>query len=1287
MIFSSLYGSEILSSFRKKEMLSALKTVFPKISNIHAQTIYFVHSAKEYEYSDSLKKILAIQSEKKYLKSQQVIVIPRIGTQSPWSTKTLDILHHCGFETIQHIEQGIVYSLEGGDDVLPQALYDLLHDPLTESIIHHTQEATALFSEQLPGKCQWIDILNEGIEALNKINVALGLALSVDEIRYLYDSFLALKRCPSDAELMMFAQANSEHCRHKIFNAKWIVNGEEVPKSLFAMIRHTHANYSENVLSAYADNAAVIAGWQTTYFTPDVETHVYRYRSAMQDIVLKVETHNHPTAIAPHPGAATGVGGEIRDEAAVGIGAKSRAGLCGFSVSDLCIPGFIQPWEFNPPHFPKRESKNASALEIMIEGPIGAAAFGNEYGRPQIQGYFRTLEWRDKKMHYGYHKPILIAGGMGQIQREHIQKKTIAVGAPLIVLGGPGMKIGLGGGAASSVASGESDKDLDFASVQRANPEMQRRCQEVIDRCVYLGEKNPIASVHDVGAGGLSNALSELIHQSQLGAKINLRSIPSAEPSMTPLAIWCNESQERYVLALNHEADLAIFEEIARRERCPFAVVGYTQKKPVLTVEDPLYGNCPIDLPLDLLFEHTPKITKKAILPKKVDATSTVSPLPQDFSLQEAAKRVLSLPAVASKQFLITIADRSVGGLTARDQMVGPWQVPVADVGVIASDFQGYHGAAMSMGERSPIAILSPKASVRMAIAEAVTNIAAASIQQLSDVKLSANWMAACGSEEQDSALYEGVFDVGMDFCKALDLCIPVGKDSLSMKTVLENETVISPLSLIISAFAPVNDIRKTLTPVLQKKADTCLMLIDLGRKKNRLGASALAQVYQKTDGEPANLENPQDLKAFFSLIQTLNHENSILAYHDRSDGGLLACVCEMAFAGHTGVSINLDSLGADPAEILFNEEIGAVIQIRSCDKKNVQNYAKQHGLEECIHEIGALNTDDCITFFYHQEKILSEERTIWWRQWQETSYRIQALRDNPDCAAQEWETFIDKKDPGLQAKLTFEIPETIHLQLHRPMVAILREQGVNGQNEMAAAFDLAGFATVDVHMSDILEGRINLQMFEGLAACGGFSYGDVLGAGRGWANTILNHSRALEQFQTFFSRSDTFALGVCNGCQMLVHLRDLIPGAEHWPIFTRNLSEQFEARLSLVQIEDSPSWFFESMVGSQLPIVVSHGEGRAYWKDIKLAESSASGQFVSMRYLNHHGKVTEHYPENPNGSPKGCAGFTSTDGRFNVMMPHPERVFRAAQLSWHPKEWKKYSPWIQMFMNVRKKY
>ncbi|HXH04128.1 MAG TPA: phosphoribosylformylglycinamidine synthase, partial [Candidatus Competibacteraceae bacterium] len=1135
----------------------------------------------------------------------------------------------------------------------------------------------------------FVPLLAEGRAALEQANRELGLALSEDEIDYLADSYRRLARDPSDVELMMFAQANSEHCRHKIFNADWVIDGEPQDKSLFAMIRNTHAASPEGVLSAYSDNAAVIRGYQAERFFPAPESHQYGYVAEPVHILMKVETHNHPTAISPFPGAATGAGGEIRDEGATGIGAKPKAGLCGFSVSNLRIPGFEQPWEADH----GKPGRIASALEIMLEGPIGAAAFNNEFGRPNLGGYFRSFELSvpgpDGCLELrGYHKPIMIAGGLGNIREEHISKRAVPAGAPIVVLGGPAMLIGLGGGAASSVASGASDEELDFASVQRGNPEMQRRAQEVIDRCWALGEANPILSIHDVGAGGLSNALPEIIHGAGRGGRFELREVPSAESGLSPREIWCNEAQERYVLAIAAEG-LARFAALCERERCPFAVVGHASADQRLVVSDRLFGNTPVDMPMEVLLGKPPRM--------KREVCRLSAPRPRlaldGIELAEAVARVLRLPSVADKSFLVTIGDRTVGGLVARDQMVGPWQVPVADCAVTASGLRGYTGEAMAMGERTPLALLDAPASGRMAIAEAITNIAAARIDRLGDVRLSANWMAAAGHPGEDAALYDTVKAVGMALCPQLGIAIPVGKDSLSMKTVWhtgDREQVMSaPLSLIVSAFAPVLDVRQTLTPQLRTdQGDSDLILIDLGRGQNRLGGSALAQVYGQLGDTPPDLDDAADLKRFFTAIQALNAAGRILAYHDRSDGGLLAVLAEMMFAGGCGVSVLLDDLGDEPLAALFTEELGAVLQVPAREREAVLACLRDCGLAACSHVIGTVNGDDRLIVRHDGRVILDEARVTLRRLWSETSYRMQELRDNPECARQAFAALADAADPGLRPKLTFDPALDVAAPYigrgARPRVAVLREQGVNGQVEMAAAFDRAGFMAVDVHMSDIIAGRVSLADFQGLAACGGFSYGDVLGAGGGWAKSILFNARARDEFAAFFARGDSFGLGVCNGCQMMSQLKDMIPGAEHWPRFLRNKVEQYEARLSLVEVLDSPSLFFAGMVGSVIPVAVAHGEGRACFAQAGGARKILDEGLVALRFVDNRHRPTEIYPANPNGSPLGITGLTTGDGRFTIMMPHPERVFRTVQLSWRPDGWGEDSPWLRMFRNAR---
>ena len=1218
-----------------------------------------------------------------------LLVVPRPGTLSPWSTKATDIAHHCGLEKVQRLERGIAYYLTVDDQPLDSEQYvkaaALLHDRMTESVLTDAEDATCLFKQAEPAPFTQVDVLEGGITALRSANDELGLALSDDEMDYLVESFRSLQRNPVDVELMMFAQANSEHCRHKIFNADWIIDGESQAHSLFKMIRNTTQVSPDDVLSAYKDNAAVIRGASAERFVLDPETLSYGFGQEEIHILMKVETHNHPTAISPDPGAATGSGGEIRDEGATGKGSKPKAGLCGFSVSNLRIPGAEMPWEID---FGK-PGRIVSALDIMLEGPIGAASFNNEFGRPNLCGYFRTYETEvpgpGGMELRGYHKPIMLAGGLGNIREEHIEKSGFASGSPLVVLGGPAMLIGLGGGAASSMASGTSAEDLDFASVQRSNPEMQRRCQEVIDACWTRGESNPILFIHDVGAGGLSNALPELVHDAGLGGCFELRAIPNDDPGMSPMEIWCNESQERYVMAID-ATRLEEFKAICERERCPYAVVGEAVDEQQLILGDAHFDNNPIDIPMNLLFGKPPRMLKdvrrKTFKKQQLDFTGV--------SIEEAALRVLKLPTVANKTFLITIGDRSITGMVTRDQMVGPWQVPVSDVAVTASGLMGYTGEAMAMGERTPLALLDAPASGRMAIGEAITNIAAANIEKLSDIKLSANWMAPAGHPGEDVKLYETVKAVGMELCPALGIAIPVGKDSMSMKTVWreqgEERSVTAPISLIISAFSPVTDVRLTLTPQLRTDlGDSDLILIDLGKGMNRLGATALSQVYRQIGHHGADLDDPAALRRFFDLIQELNRGGLLLAYHDRSDGGLFALLCEMAFAGHCGVTVDIDDLGDEDLSVLFNEELGAVIQVRHNDTDEVLKLLSDAGLGRCSHVIGALNSDDRIEFKRAGKPVLAAERKVFQQAWSEPSRQMQSLRDNPCCAEEEHQR-LDERDPGMQIHLGFDPDADVAAPMIatgvRPPMAILREQGVNGQLEMAAAFHRVGFECVDVHMSDIIEGRTSLENYKGLVACGGFSYGDVLGAGEGWAKSALFNDRAREAFHTFFNRTDSFALGVCNGCQMLSNLHDLIPGADHWPHFVRNRSEQFEARFVTVEVTESPSILLNGMQGSRLPIVVAHGEGRAEFRD--QAHQSQAQDLMVMRYLENSGQVASRYPANPNGSPEGMTGFCNRDGRVTIMMPHPERVTRTVQHSWHPDEWGEDAPWLRLFRNAR---
>ena len=1286
-----LRGAPALSTFRQTKILNKLQQVLPQVSGVYAEFMHFAEltAALAGNERQVLERILRYgpKVDVQQPVGELFLVIPRFGTISPWSSKATDIAHNCGLRSVKRLERGIAYYVQGISAADRAAAVAVLHDRMVEVVLDNSAAAAGLFSHAEPAPLSTVDILAGGRDALVAADKSLGLALADDEVDYLLENYRALGRNPTDVELMMFAQANSEHCRHKIFNASWTIDGEEQDKSLFQMIKNTYQCYNDNILSAYKDNASVIVGHKAGRFFPNPDGRDYSYHQEPMHILMKVETHNHPTAIAPFSGAATGSGGEIRDEGATGRGSKPKAGLTGFTVSDLKIPGFEQPWESQY----GKPDRIVSALDIMIDGPLGGAAFNNEFGRPNLCGYFRTFELEHNGEVRGYHKPIMIAGGYGNIRDEHVKKGEIPVGACLIVLGGPAMQIGLGGGAASSMASGQSNADLDFASVQRENPEMERRCQEVIDRCWQLGDRNPITFIHDVGAGGISNAFPELVGDAGRGGKFELRNVPNDEPGMSPLAIWSNESQERYVLAIAPE-DLARFDAICARERAPYAVVGYATAEEHLTVTDEHFGNKPVDLPLQVLLGKPPRMHRDV----KSRAVSAAAFDGSDVDLADAAQRVLSLPTVASKSFLITIGDRSITGTVARDQFVGPWQVPVADVAVTTSSYDTYAGEAMAMGERTPVALLDGPASGRLAVAEAITNLAAAPIAKLSDIKLSANWMCAAGHPGEDAILYSTVKAVGMELCPELEVTIPVGKDSMSMKTRWNengnDKAVTAPTSLIITGFAPTTDARQVLTPQLKLRdgddsIDSDLILVDLGRGQNRLGASCFAQVYGKVGAVPADLDDAEDLKAFFAVVQGLNADGKLLAYHDRSDGGLFATIAEMAFAGHCGADISLDLLADDEAGLaaaLFAEEIGAVMQVRRGDVEEVLAQFEAAGLGDCTAVIGSPNDDGQITFSFRDEEFLSESRITWQRIWAQTSYEMQARRDNADCARQEFDALLDAEDPGIHAELTFDINEDITAGLTaRPRVAILREQGVNGQIEMAAAFDRAGFTTIDVHMSDILSGSVTLDGFRGLVACGGFSYGDVLGAGEGWAKSILFNEQARSQFEAFFKREDTFALGVCNGCQMLSNLHELIPGAEHWPHFVRNMSEQFEARVAMVEVQESDSLFFAGMAGSRMPIAIAHGEGRAeFASEDDIAELSA-GQ-IALRFVNNYGDVTEQYPFNPNGSPQGITGLTANDGRVTIMMPHPERVFRAIQNSYIPGEWDEDGAWMRMFRNAR---
>jgi len=1308
-----LKGDAAFSAFRLQRLTNRLTAAVSDIERVGADYWHVVAQKRALSADERARLATLLEEKAAGVEAGELfLVTPRIGTISPWSSKATDIAFNCDLEpAIERIERVVAFHVVTKNNRALTAdekktVAGLLHDRMTESVLASFAEAGELFRHFAPKPLATVDVLQGGKTALVEANGTLGLALSDDEIDYLLDIFTKAKRNPTDVELMMFAQANSEHCRHKIFNASWVIDGEQKDKTLFGMIRETHQANPQGTVMAYADNASIIEGATIQRFYPDANRG-YSYKEELTHILTKVETHNHPTAISPFPGASTGSGGEIRDEGATGKGSKPKAGLCGFSVSNLNLPDAPQPWE----KAYGRPSRIASALDIMIEGPIGAAAFNNEFGRPNLTGYFRTYEQDVAGTVRGYHKPIMVAGGLGSIQAEQsFKEETFPVGTQFVQLGGPGMLIGLGGGAASSMTAGVNAEDLDFASVQRGNPEIQRRAQEVIDRCWQLGADNPILSIHDVGAGGVSNALPELAHSGGVGARFELRQVPIEEPGMSPAEIWSNESQERYVLAIPPNR-IGEFQAMCERERCPFAVVGEATGDGHLTVTDAHFGVNPVDMEMEALLGKPPRMTR--------DVTSQPSSfVPFDavsIELKDAAYRLMRLPTIADKTFLISIGDRSVGGMTARDQMVGPWQVPVADVAVTTMGYQGYLGEAFAMGERTPLAVLDAPASGRMAIGEALTNLAAADVGELGKVKLSANWMAPCGVPGEDARLFATVEGIA-ELCKQIGVSIPVGKDSLSMRTAwdeatetgVEKKQVVSPLSLIVTSFAAVDDVRKTKTPLLAtEQGETELLLLDLG--KNRLGGSALAQVYNATGDDAPDVDEPAKLKGLFDAVQKLNREGMLLAYHDRSDGGLFVAACEMAFASRRGVSLDLDGIcydagagdvdgsekltnllaGRDFENIvrtLFNEELGALIQIRRADREKVTPILRACGVP--YHFVGTLNEWDEIRVTRNAKRVLREKRVDLQRAWSETSYQMQAMRDNPSCAQQEFDRILDVADPGITPKLTFDPQDDftkVYTQVSgRPRVAVLREQGVNSHYEMAAAFDKAGFAAVDVHMSDILAGRVSLKDFKGLVACGGFSYGDVLGAGLGWARTILMHDGCRDEFAAFFNRLDTFALGVCNGCQMMSALKSIIPGAEHWPAFRRNKVEQFEARFVMAEVLDSPSIFFAGMEGSQVPIVVSHGEGRAVFDNA----ADLAKVLSAVRYVDNKGEPTEVYPYNPNGSPGGLTAVTTADGRFTIMMPHPERVFRTVQMSWHPEEWLAGdgdSPWLRMFRNARR--
>ncbi len=1335
-----LQGRQAFSDFRLTALKNALNEAIDAhdIATIDAVEVYFIETENVLDDQTTERACTLLTAQQHFSRAGEggFFVTPRKGTISPWSSKATDIFHNCGLE-IARVERGIHFIITTADGLV-LGMEDLglallaLHDRMTEAVY---DDVSDFFQHLQPAPLRTVPLMTEGPESFKKANVDWGLAMSPEEIDYLVAAYQKMERDPTDAELVMFSQVNSEHCRHKIFNADWIVDGEKSELSLFKMIRNTHALNPDGVLVAYSDNSGVLEGFPADWWEVEQTEGSFAYQktASQLDILCKVETHNHPTAISPFPGAATGVGGEIRDEGATGIGGRPKAGLAAFMVSNLEVPGYALPWEKKIAEHP---SRMASPMDIMIEGPIGGAAFGNEFGRPQLCGMFRTLQLEHNGQHRGYHKPIMAAGGMGNLKREHVAKKDIPPTALIIQLGGPAMKIGLGGGAASSIGAGSQSEALDFDSVQRGNPEMERRCQQVIDGCIALGADNPMLSIHDIGAGGLSNGLPELVEAT--GGIFHLRNVHNEDSSMSPMEIWCNESQERYVMGVMPDR-IEAFQKLCERERCPFAIVGEATDDGQLVLEDSHFENKPIDMEMGVLLGKTPKMLKNVTRLVEDHAELDVS----EIELHEAIDRVLRFPAVANKTFLITIADRTITGMVTRDQMVGPWQTPVADVAVTSTSMDAYTGEAMAMGERTPLAILDAPASGRIAIGECLTNLVAAYVGKIGKIKLSANWMVAAGEPGEDANLYDTVKAVGMELCPALGICIPVGKDSMSMRTSWQDSEgkdhkQVSPLSLMVTGFSSVEDVRKTVTPDL-KSTDSALLLIDLCAGKNRLGGSTLAQVYNQVGKTSPDLDDPEQFKAFFSAIQQLLSEDLILSYHDRSDGGLLATVSEMCFAGRKGVSLLLDKLiGAEhrtsnterPTSIrakrqdraqsepdhedtthstfnvgcsmfdvlsaLFAEELGCVIEIDKSRLLDVTALLNKHGLSEISHLIGGTTNDQTLSIALNNETIYSESVTNLNRAWSELTYHMQAQRDNPDCAKEEYDSLLDEGNQGMIIQPTFDLEE-VEKQLttqplnhstgkSRPKVAIFREQGINGQNEMAFAFDKAGFQSHDVHMTDLLAGRVDLKDFAGLVACGGFSYGDVLGAGSGWAKSVLYNAKLKDMFQAFFERPDSFTLGVCNGCQMISQLKDIIPCAEHWPQFVRNRSEQFEARYANVEVLKSPSLFLQGMEGSLLPIPVAHGEGKADFSQTGDFEQCLTGDLISLRYIDAKGEPTEQYPANPNGSPAGTTGFTSADGRATIMMPHPERLFRAVQMSYKaPGTFGgEAGPWLKMFQNAR---
>lgn len=1300
MVFE-LNGARALSDFRAARLLAALQRVSSNIEAVSGRFVHFVHTSRELTEAEKtrLGSLLDYGDAAEDVRGDVTfMVVPRLGTISPWASKATDIVKNCGIEGVMRVERGTVFSLQTSASLTDDekaAAAATLHDRMTESVVAEDFPAEQLFVELEGRPMATVALVEEGRPALERANVDMGLALSEDEIDYLTDAFTKIGRNPTDVELMMFAQANSEHCRHKIFNARWTIDGADREETLFGMIRQTHKMAPQGTITAYADNAAIFEGAEVTRLYPRPGSgnefgRVFERADEMTHTVFKVETHNHPTAISPFPGASTGSGGEIRDEGATGRGARPKAGLCGFTTSNLNLPELPQGFENDTDTVTGEKSdakygapaRIATPLSIMTDGPLGGAAFNNEFGRPNILGYFRTFEANVGGTRYGYHKPIMLAGGIGNIRDDQTKKDVPPAGSLLIVLGGPGMRIGLGGGAASSMTTGSNSEALDFDSVQRGNPEMERRAQEVIDRCWSMGEENPIIAIHDVGAGGLSNAMPELADLSGKGATFDLSKVPVEESGMSPLEIWCNESQERYVIALD-PTKIDIFRAFCERERCPFAVLGTITEEAELKLTRP-NDTSAVDMPMEVLLGKAPRMHRDVKHADKALKPFTA----EGLDVAKAVTDVLRHPTVASKSFLITIGDRSVGGLVYRDQMVGPWQVPVADCGVTTLGFETNRGEAMAMGERTPVAVIDAAAASRMAVGEALTNITSADVK-LPEVKLSCNWMAACGTEGEDAKLFDAV-KAASDFCCALGISVPVGKDSLSMRTAWddqgEKKSVTSPVSLIVSAAAPVGDVALTVTPEL-RDIPSVMVLADLGCGRARMGGSILAQVAQRFGDTAPDCEDPAMLARFMGAVRTLAAEGAIVAYHDRADGGLASTAAEMMFASRLGMTLDLTSLtkDADLFAALFNEELGALMQVPADKVDRVVEVMREAGLTSICHFVGEVTNDDTLTIKANDTEVAKLARVDLQKAWTEVSWQIARGRDNPACADSEFARIERAEDKGLFAKTTFNVDEDIVAPMintgARPKLAVLREQGVNSQTEMAAAFTRAGFDAYDVHMTDLLTGRADLAEFVGLACAGGFSYGDVLGAGGGWAKTILHNDRMIEMFRTFFNREDTFGLGICNGCQMMSRLRDLIPGANHWPDFVRNNSEQFEARLVNVEILESPSIFFQDMAGSVMPIVNSHGEGRVQF----LRPEDATLVKMAARYVDPTGAATEVYPYNPNGSKGGLTSVTTDDGRFTIMMPHPERSHRAQQLSWHPAEWTDASGWMRMFRNARR--